>query len=51
VQQQPQIEDVPNMEAPRRTQRVRRSTIPNDYEVYNNEEFQMEDYSTFLKKP
>ena len=41
-QQQPQIEDVPNVEAPRRSQRVRRSAIPDDYEVYNTEEFQME---------
>jgi hypothetical protein len=38
-QQQPQTEDVPNMEAPRRSQRVRRSVIPDDYEVYNTEEF------------
>jgi hypothetical protein len=41
-QQQPQTEDVPNIEAPRRSQRVRRSAIPDDYEVYNTEEFQME---------
>jgi hypothetical protein len=41
-QQQPQTEDVPNVEAPRRSQRVRRSTIPDDYEVYNTVEFQME---------
>jgi hypothetical protein len=41
-QQQPQIEDVPNVKAPRRSQRVRRSAIPDDYEVYNTEEFQME---------
>jgi hypothetical protein len=41
-EQQPQTEDVSNMEAPRRFQRVRRSAIPNDYEVYNTEEFQME---------
>jgi len=41
-QQQPQTEDVPNVEAPRRSQRVRRSAIPDDYEVYNTEEFQME---------
>jgi hypothetical protein len=41
-QQQPQTEDVPNVEAPRRSQRVRRSAIPNDYEVYNTEDFQME---------
>jgi hypothetical protein len=33
--QQPQTEDVPNVEAPRRSQRVRRSSIPDDYEVYN----------------
>jgi hypothetical protein len=41
-QQQPQIEDVPNMEATRRSQRVRRSAIPDDYEVYNTKEFQIE---------
>jgi hypothetical protein len=29
------------MEAPRRSQRIRRLAIPNDYEVYNTEEFQM----------
>ena len=40
-QQQPQTDDVPNVEAPR-SQRVWRSTIPDDYEVYNTEEFQME---------
>jgi hypothetical protein len=38
-QQQPQTEDVTNVEAPRRSQRVRRSAIPDDYEVYNTEEF------------
>jgi hypothetical protein len=41
-QQQPQTEDVPSVEAPRRSQRVRRSAIPDDYEVYNTEEFQIE---------
>jgi hypothetical protein len=41
-QQQPQTEDVPNVEASRRSQRVRRSAIPDDYEVYNTKEFQME---------
>jgi hypothetical protein len=40
-QQQPQTEVVPNMEALRRSQRVRRSAIPDDYEVYNTEEFQI----------
>ena len=38
-QQQPQTEDVPNVEAPRRSQRVRKSAISADYEVYNTEEF------------
>jgi hypothetical protein len=41
-QQQPQTEDVSNVEAPRRSQRIRRSAIPDDYEVYNTEEFQIE---------
>ena len=38
-QQQPQIEDVPNVEAPRRSQSVRKSAIPVDYKVYNTEKF------------
>ena len=38
-QQQPQIKDVPNMEAPRRSQKVRKSVIPADYKVYNTEKF------------
>ena len=42
-QQQPQTEDVPNMEAPKRSQRVRKSAISTDYEVYNTKEFHMED--------
>lgn len=33
---------MPNVEAARRSQRVRRSAIPDDYEVYNAEETQME---------
>ena len=45
-QQQPQTEDVSNVEAPRRSQRVRKSAIPADYEVYNTEEIQMEDDPT-----
>ena len=32
-----------NVEGPRRSQRVRKSVIPVDYEVYNTKEFQMED--------
>ena len=49
-QQQPQIEDVPNVEAPRRSQRVRRLAIPDDYEVYNTEEFQMEGDPTWFEE-
>ena len=49
-QQQPQTEDVPNVEAPRRSQRVRKSAIPADYEVYNTEEFQMEDDPTSFEE-
>ena len=41
-QQQPHIEQVSSNEAPRRSKRVRRSAIPDDYEVYDCEEFQME---------
>jgi hypothetical protein len=37
---------VPNEEALRRSQRARRSVIPDDYEVYNTEEFHMEDDPT-----
>ena len=40
-QQQPRIENVPIEEAPRRSQRVRKSAIPDDYEVYECQEFQM----------
>jgi hypothetical protein len=42
-QQQPHAENVPNVKAPRRSQRVRKSAILDDYEVYNTEEFHMED--------
>ena len=41
-QQQPHIEQASSNEVPRRSQRVRRSAIPDDYEVYEYEEFQME---------
>jgi hypothetical protein len=41
---------VPNVEAPRRSQRVRRSAIPDDYEMYNTEEFQMEGDSTSFEE-
>ncbi|RLN17067.1 hypothetical protein C2845_PM02G32650 [Panicum miliaceum] len=36
-------ENVQIEEAPRRSQRERRSAIPDYYEVYNTEEFRMED--------
>jgi hypothetical protein len=49
-QQHPQTEDVPNVEAPRRSQRIRTSTIPNDYEMYNTEEFQMEGDPTLFEE-
>jgi hypothetical protein len=45
-QQQPQAEDVPNVEGLRRSQRARRSAIPDDYEVYDTKEFHMEDNPT-----
>ena len=41
-QPQVQVEEVPVVEAPRRSQRVRKHAISNDYEVYNSEEVQME---------
>jgi hypothetical protein len=41
-QQQPQAKDVLNVEAPRRSQRIKRSAISDDYEVYNTKEFHME---------
>jgi hypothetical protein len=41
-QQQPQVEEVPITEAPRRSQRTRKPAISNDYEIYNSEEIQME---------
>jgi hypothetical protein len=49
-QQQLQTEDVPNMEAPRRSLRVRRSAISDDYEVYNTEEYQMEGDPTLYEE-
>ncbi|TKC11876.1 hypothetical protein FA727_23745, partial [Robertmurraya kyonggiensis] len=45
-QHQPPIENVPNNEALRRSQRIRRTTIPDDYAVYEIEEFWMEDDPT-----
>jgi hypothetical protein len=36
-QQEPPVQDVPHNEPPRRSQRARRSSISNDYEVYVSE--------------
>jgi len=42
-QQQPPVQEMPVAVAPSRPQRIRRPTIPDNYEVYNSEEIQMED--------
>jgi hypothetical protein len=47
-QQQPNMEQVP--EAPRRSQRTRRSVISNDYEVYEIEEFHIGDDPTSFEE-
>jgi hypothetical protein len=41
-QQEPPIQDVPHNEPPRRSKRVRRSAISDDYDVYVSEKIQME---------
>ena len=38
------------MEAPRRSQRVNKSAVPAVYEVYNTDEFQMEDDPTSFEE-
>jgi hypothetical protein len=48
-QQQPNVEQVP--EAPRRSQKIRRSSITDDYEVYETKEFQMGMIPPHLKRP
>ena len=40
-QQQPHMEQAPTNKGPRRSQRAKKTAIPNDYEVYECEEFQM----------
>ena len=50
-QQQPHIEQASSNETPRRSQRVRRSVIPDDYEVYECEEVQMEGDPTSFVAP
>ena len=39
---QVEVQNVPEAEAPRRSQRVRRSAISSDYKIYNTEESHME---------
>ena len=50
-QQQPQEEEVPNVEAPRMSQRVRRSAIADDYEVYIPMSFIWKVIPPHMKKP
>jgi hypothetical protein len=38
----PHMEQAPTNEAPRRSQKARKPVIPDDYEVYECEEFQIE---------
>jgi hypothetical protein len=47
-QPQPYMEQAPV--APRRSQRTRRSSISDDYEVYDTKEFQMEGDLTLFEK-
>jgi hypothetical protein len=49
-QQQPQIDEAPQAQAYGRPQRTRKSTIRDDYEVYNSEEVQMEDDPTSFEE-
>ena len=41
---------MPNVKGPSRSQRVRKSAIHADYEVYNTKEFQMEDDPTSFEE-
>ena len=49
-QQQPHMEQAPTNEALRRSQRARKPAIPDDYEVYKCEKFQMEDDPTSFEE-
>jgi hypothetical protein len=44
------MKQVPTNEALRRSQRARKSAIPDDYEVYDCEEFQMEGDTTSFEE-
>ena len=47
---QVEVQNVPEVEAPRRSQRVRRSAISSNYKVYNTEEVHMEGEPTSHEK-
>ena len=49
-QQQPPVQEMPVAVAPSRPQRIRRPIIPDNYEVYNSEEIQMEDDPTSFEE-
>jgi len=49
-QQQPPVQEIPVAVAPSRPQRIRKSAISDDYEVYNSEEIQMEDDPTSFEE-
>jgi hypothetical protein len=49
-QQQPHMEQAPTNEAPRRSQRGKKPAIPDDYEVYECEEFQIKGDSTSFEE-
>jgi hypothetical protein len=49
-QQQPQTDEAPQAQAHERPQRTRKFAIPDDYEVYNSEEIQMEDDPTSFEE-
>jgi hypothetical protein len=49
-QQQPQTDEAPQAQAYGRPQRIRKSVITDDFEVYNSEEVQMEDDPTSFEE-
>jgi hypothetical protein len=49
-QQQPQIDESPLAQVYGISQIIRKSVIPDDYEVYNSEEVQMEDDPTSFEE-
>ena len=49
-QKQPPEQEILVAVSPSRPQRIRKSAISDDYGVYNNEEIQMEDDTTFFEE-